>query len=392
MVLGSDPVPRAERSKRHYSRPLLIRGPVCLVLESGQLRKPVSDVRMGDAGMLRRLISAARVLVYGEARRTRRTPIPEITPAELQELRQFFPRPKFFILGHARSGTTLLMRLVRLHPEVYCDYQAHFFTRRPLLKSLVNSPEVEEWLTRKSNRWNRGGDLSALVLRAAADFIMEREAAAQGKRIVGDKSPSSTIHGQAVRDLHALYPDAHLLHIVRDGRDVLVSERFRNFVEESRFLGRQDRKIVKQLAHHPEAFGSAGQSILTEPLIRRVGRAWAMGTSEIDSEGRRLFGEQYYVLRFEDLLQSPLQEMQRIWKFLGAKRPRGPLSTSLRRELRSNPDEVWQAARNGNLSTFLSKGHAGNWRQVFTPRDKAIFKSVAGKALIDWRYETTFDW
>jgi hypothetical protein len=33
-----------------------------------------------------------------------------------------------------------LMRLVRLHPEVHCNYQAHFFTRQPLLKSLVNTP------------------------------------------------------------------------------------------------------------------------------------------------------------------------------------------------------------------------------------------------------------
>jgi hypothetical protein len=58
--------------------------------------------------------------------------------------------------------------------------------------------------------------------------------------IVGDKSPSSTIHGQSVRDMHAVYPDAKLVYIVRDGRDVLISERFRNFVEESKFLtGRQ---------------------------------------------------------------------------------------------------------------------------------------------------------
>jgi len=106
-----------------------------------------------------------------------------------------------------------------LHPEVHCNYQAHFFTRQPLLKSLVNTPEAEEWLTRKSNRWNQGGDLSPLVLRAAADFILEREAAKEGKMIVGDKSPSSTIHGQAVRDMHSIYPDAKLVYIVRDGRD-----------------------------------------------------------------------------------------------------------------------------------------------------------------------------
>src|SRR5574341_136123 len=144
--------------------------------------------------MLSRFKAAARILLKGEPRKNQRNSIPAITPEEVAEIKQFFPREKFFIFGHARSGTTLLMRLVRLHPEVHCNYQAHFFTRKPLLKSLVDSSEIEEWLTRRSNRWNRGRDLSPLVLRAIADFIMERDATHEGKRIVGDKSPSSTIH------------------------------------------------------------------------------------------------------------------------------------------------------------------------------------------------------
>src|SRR5512142_3440872 len=115
-----------------------------------------------------RVKSAARILVKGDPKKKHRSAIPAITTEEVAEIKQFFPREKFFIFGHARSGTTLLMRLARLHPEVHCNYQAHFFTRQPLLKSLVNTPEAEEWLTRKSNRWNGGRDLSPLVLRAAS--------------------------------------------------------------------------------------------------------------------------------------------------------------------------------------------------------------------------------
>ncbi len=117
--------------------------------------------------MLARFRSAARILLKGEPKKRRKTVVPSITAEEVAEIREFFPREKFFIFGHARSGTTLLTRLVRLHPEVHCNYQAHFFTRKPLLKSLVDTPEAEEWLSRKSNRWNRGRDLSPLVLRAA---------------------------------------------------------------------------------------------------------------------------------------------------------------------------------------------------------------------------------
>src|SRR5574339_306134 len=219
---------------------------------------------------LSRIRSAARILLKGEQKKKNRNSIPTITLDEVTEIKQFFPREKFFIFGHARSGTTLLMRLARLHPEVHCNYQAHFFTRRPLLKSLVDSAEIEEWLTRKSNRWNQGRDLSPLVLRAAADFIMERDAARLGKRIVGDKSPSSTIHGQAVRDLHAVCPDARLVYIVRDGRDVLVSERFRNFVEESKFLKAEDKQIIEALRRDQAPFTDGTRSIFTEAVIRRL--------------------------------------------------------------------------------------------------------------------------
>src|SRR5512132_1314701 len=250
--------------------------------------------------MLYRFKSAARILLKGEPKKKNRNPIPAITLDEVAEVKQFFPREKFFIFGHARSGTTLLMRLVRLHPEVQCNYQAHFFTRQPLLKSLVDTPEAEEWLRRKSNRWNQGRDLSPLVLRAAADFILERAAAREGKRIVGDKSPSSTIHGQAVRDMHSIYPDAKLVYIVRDGRDVLVSERFRNFVEESKFLSAEDRQIVEELRKDQNQFTDGTRSIFTETFIRRVAQGWVQNLQETEEEAREFFGENYFGMRYED--------------------------------------------------------------------------------------------
>src|ERR1041384_3509873 len=250
--------------------------------------------------MFSRFKSAARILLKGDSKKKKCNPIPAITPEEVAEIRQFFPREKFFIFGHARSGTTLLMRLVRLHPEVHCNYQAHFFTRQPLLKSLVDAPEAEEWLKRKSNRWNQGHDLSPLVLRAAADFIMERDAAKAGKRIVGDKSPSSTIHGQAVRDMYSIYPDAKLVYIVRDGRDVLISERFRNLVEESKFLKAEDKHIIQELRQDPNQFLNGTNSIFTETVIRRVAKGWITNLQETEEEGKRLFGDHYCSLRYED--------------------------------------------------------------------------------------------
>ena len=336
--------------------------------------------------MLSRFRSAARILIKGDPKEKNRSPIPAITPEEVAEIKQFFPREKFFIFGHARSGTTLLMRLVRLHPEVYCDYQVHFFTRRPLLKSLVDSPEIEEWLTRKSNRWNQGRDLSPLVLRAVADFIMERGAAKEDKRIVGDKSPSSTIHGQSVRDMVAVYPDAKLVYIVRDGRDVLISERFRNFVEESKFLRVEDKHIIEELRRNPDQFTNGTRSIFTKSFVRRVAKGWVANLQEIEEEGKRLFGKNYFALRYEDLLDDPFTEMTRLWKFLGVKKIDGELTEKIKAEMESNPDEEWQAQRDEGIASFLPKGQAGNWQKLFTAQDKSIFKEIAGETLLRWNY------
>jgi hypothetical protein len=342
--------------------------------------------------MLSRFKTAARILLKGDPKKKKRNPIPAITPEEVAEIKQFFPREKFFIFGHARSGTTLLMRLARLHPEVHCNYQAHFFTRQPLLKSLVNTPEAEEWLTRKSNRWNQGHDLSPLVLRAAADFIMERDAAKVGKRIVGDKSPSSTIHGQAVRDMHAVYPDAKLVYIVRDGRDVLISERFRNFVEESKFLSAEDKRIVEDLRRDQTSFTNGTRSIFTETFIRRVAKGWVQNLQETEDEARRLLGDHYFGMRYEDLLSTPFDEMKKLWQFLEVKQIATSLGEEIKAEMASNPDEEWQSKRNEGIASFLPKGQAGNWQRLFTEKDKSVFKDVAGEMIIRWKYEKDLNW
>jgi hypothetical protein len=274
---------------------------------------------------------------------------------------------------------------------VHCNYQAHFFTRAPMLKSLVDTPEAADWLSRKSNRWNQGRDLSPLVMRTAADFIMERDAAREGKRIVGDKSPSSTIHGQVVRDTHAVYPDAKLIYIVRDGRDVLISERFRNFVEDSKFLTAEDRRIIEALKVDQTPFTDGRRSIFTEDFTRRTAKRWVNDLTEIDGEARRLYPDAYFSLRYEDLLAQPFAEMQKLWAFLGVQADPA-LEAEIQKEMGQNLDEEWQARRAGDIASFLPKGKAGNWRNMYTQHDRQVFKEVAGEMLVKWGYEKSGDW
>ncbi len=341
-----------------------------------------------------RVRDAWDVLAHGAKVLRKRKEIPDLLPEELAEIKEFFPMEKFFILGHSRSGNTLLMRLVRLHPQVHANYQATFFARPPGLKSLVERVEIQEWLSRGTNRWNRGRDLSPLVMRAAADFIMERDARRNGKTIVGDKSPTTVTHGQAVRDLHHTYPDARMVYIVRDGRDVMVSDRFRNFVEE-KFLRKGDEKIIADLRSNPQLFTGGGRSIFTESWLRDKNQgvpSWADNLNESEAEGKRLYGDRYFPVRYEDILSNPFEEMKKLWLFLGVSEVDQALDKKIRDEIAENPDEKWQAQRNQAIAPILSKGQPGNWEKFFNQQDRRIFKEIAGNNLIQWGYEKDLHW
>ena len=337
--------------------------------------------------IIKRIKSAARILLRGEEQTGARAEIPPLSNEQVAEMKQFFSMEKFFIYGHARSGTTLLARLIRLHPEVHCNWQAHFFTRKPLLKSLVDSPEMEEWLTRRSNRWRNDADLSPLVMRAAADYIMESDAKRAGaeKHIVGDKSPNSLNDGESVQLMHAVYPDSYLINIVRDGRDVLISQRFRNFVEESKFLTAEDKQIVAALRADQTTFTTGERSIFTEKWLRVNAEGWVKNLTETEREGRRLLGERYYEFRYEDLLATPFVEMKKVWQHFGIN-VSNSLEADIQTELSSNPDQEWQKKRNESIADFLPKGKAGNWQNIFTSRDREIFNEVAGEMLKKWNY------
>ena len=150
---------------------------------------------------------------------------------------------------------------------------------------MVADEEVGAWLSRGSNRWNHGKDLSPIVLRVVADYILEREARMEGKRIVGDKSPSSLLDGEAVRLLHKVYPDSRLIYIVRDGRDTVLSHRFQAFIEFPERLTKEDQRIRSEFIKEPEPFLRGERSIFSPQALHRSAEGWVRNLSETDHSG-----------------------------------------------------------------------------------------------------------
>jgi hypothetical protein len=138
-------------------------------------------------------------------------------------------------------------------------------------------------------------------------------------------------------------------------------------------------------------FTNGTRSIFTEAFIRQIARRWAEDVSEIDSESQRLYGQNYFSLRYEDLLAHPFDEMQKLWAFLGVSTD-AALENDIKSEMGQNLDEEWQARRAGDIASFLPKGKAGNWRNMFTTHDREVFRQVAGEVLVKWGYEQSTDW
>ncbi len=341
--------------------------------------------------LVNRLSLAARIILGKGLPVNKSRMVPAISQEDVVEVRNFFPLDKFFIFGHARSGTTMLTRLIRLHPQVHCNYQAHFFTRPPLLQSLVSSEEVGAWLTRPSNRWNRGADLSPVILRITADYILEREARRLGKLIVGDKSPSSLLDGEAVHLMHKVYPDGRLIYIVRDGRDTALSHRFQTFIEFPEQLPKEDFKIRQEFANDPTPFLKGEKSIFSERSLLRAAQGWVRNVQETHAAAQELYGKLYFSLTYEVLLSNTLEKMLAIWEFLGADIEVPGLRELIKTEMQENPDAAWQQEKAREIAEPIQKGKQGNWRELFTQHDKQIFHQVAGNTLEDWNYPPTLE-
>lgn len=340
--------------------------------------------------IIRRLKLTWQVFSTGKLDRHNWRQVPSITPEEVAEFKNFFPMNKFFITGHPRSGTTLITRLVRLHPEVHCNYQSHFFTSEPTLVNMIDEKRFERWLGSRANRWNRGRDMSPVALRAMADYIMERDARVEGKTVVGDKSPNFSTKGKAIEEMHLIYPDACVIYMVRDGRDALLSHLFQSYIDKPQELPKREMRIRNAFAENPDPFFEGDRSVFTEERIRERSRMWVENVIESDQAGRNLYGDRYLALRYEDLLKNPYETVSKVWRLLG-QYPSG-LEAIVAEEMDRNPDADWQKEAGSDVVSNLKKGKKGSWRKLFTERDKRIFKQIAGELLIDWGYEQDLNW
>ena len=314
----------------------------------------------------------------------------------------------FFVAGEMRSGTTWLRHSLSGHPEIACGQEGSFFGRdydhegipvyaepvSSLTRALAVSEDLKVWHGLPWNMWSDGyeKDLRALS-RLSVDYFLSKEVARTGRKIVGDKSPQ---HTENLDEIHELYPDARIVHIVRDGRDVAVSAmhhwwRLSKDREGGIFeLTPEELRLRDEYVKNRQGFLASGRSIFTEERLTQLASRWDHRTGKGRRDGATLYGEQYLEIRYEDLLLDTPTVLGQVLKFLGASSE----DRVIERCLRSSDFERTSNRRQGEEDpvSFFRKGVAGDWREVFTESDRALYKRLAGERLIELGYESSHDW
>jgi glycosyltransferase involved in cell wall biosynthesis len=322
-----------------------------------------------------------------------------------QDAATSFKRTTFFVVGEMKSGTSWVMWMLDSHPEIFCSGEGCFFGRDQMMEdipvilgptpSLRNGLQSSEglriWRSFMWNYWAKQGDVEEdlrNLTKLAVDYYMLQGSARSGKRIVGDKSPLHTDH---VDEIFELYPQAKVVHVVRDGRDVAVSlmHHFWNLSKDIHEGGIYDLKpeeLAKRDAFRedPEAFLDSGESLFVEERLRQMATRWNRRTSKAAREGAELFGDNFLQLRYEDLLLTPEQSIQPVFELLGAKTDEDVVSRCVQKNSFERATGRPRGAEESE--SFFRKGVAGDWRTSFTNSDRDLYEQIAGQTLLEMGY------
>jgi hypothetical protein len=121
------------------------------------------------------------------------------------------PAP-IFIVGCHRSGTTLLRLLLDSHPNISCGPETGFLTDFAGITRDPMWPHLQQYGFPKEY-WHR-------KVAELFDSFQSDYACARGKARWAEKTPNYALHLDYINEL---FPTCQVVHIIRDGRDVVAS-------------------------------------------------------------------------------------------------------------------------------------------------------------------------
>jgi Sulfotransferase family len=278
-----------------------------------------------------------------------------------------------FIVGCLRSGTTLLRRMADAHPQLAVIHETQWLPRwyerrigitpegrvsPELIDRLLEFPRFLELRIEREEleRLLVGG--RPVSYSSFVRGIFDLYGKAQGKSLVGEKSPGYVRH---LPTLHELWPHARFVHIVRDGRDVCQS--LMNWRKADRNLGRF--------------------TTWTEDRATTAALWWEWHVRLGREEGRLLSADRYYELQHESLVADPARECAQLSSFLGL-----PYDEAMVRYQEHRVEGSWGRSAKGRW--LPPTPGLRDWRSQMEAGDVERFEAAAGDLLGELGYTRAF--
>jgi hypothetical protein len=286
------------------------------------------------------------------------------------------PHNPFFVLGHPRSGTTLLRAILSRHPDVFVPPENGGLWRMIRVFGDVRSRSWEEVVDRVLAEFEQGYDyatwaLDTAELRDRARQIPEQqrnlaaligfvyqvygEQHAPGKAVWGDKTTPGSF--DYLGKLSLVYPDAAYVHIIRDGRDCVAS------AMKAGFFNRD---------------------------IALAARAWRDNVSLCRRFGvARADAGRYLELRYESLVSDPAQQLPGICRVLGI--TPDPAMLEHDDSIFARLPDVSVLHQHANVARPVFRGSVGKWRRGLSPQQLQTVEKIMGSELEHCGYQTGLD-
>lgn len=264
----------------------------------------------------------------------------------------------FFIIGSARSGTTLLRMMLNAHPEVAVPPESRFVTdlysteevvTEEFLNRLAAHPRWRSWETPIADVRAQIGGRARIPYTEAVEAAYETFARARGKSRFGDKTPR---YIEELPLLARLWPRAKFVHLVRDGREVALS------------------------------FGDVPFGPKT---VARAAALWNERVVHGMESGRPLGPDRYREMHYEDLVENPREEVESLCRFLEV-----DFDPVMLDYAESSQVEVLDRAKLYNPHVTRAITRTRSWREEMPKAQIEVFEAVAGDTLAAMGYERVF--
>jgi Sulfotransferase family len=276
--------------------------------------------------------------------------------------------PYLFIVGCARSGTTLVHRIVDAHPEMAITPEMHWITRQfksrnglvtpKLVSELAGHKRFAQFEIPREEFEGLLGSGETIPYPTFLNRVFGLYGKIKNKPLVGNKTPA---YVRRIPTLHALWPDAKFVHIIRDGRDVCLS--ILNWKKAERTAGRY--------------------ASWEEDPVSTTALWWERKVRKAREDGAALGPGLYHEMLYEDLVEDPERECKRLCEFLGIpyddamiRFAEGKTRTDLP-NARKTPKKAWLPITSGMR----------NWRTEMPVKDVERFEAAAGNLLEELGFE-----